>query len=36
MDYIEINESELDKILKGEKLDALKTDGEKVDQIFRL
>ena len=34
--YIEINEDELEKILKGEKIDEFKQKAEKADLIFRL
>ena len=36
MDYIEINEQELYDILDGKELVAAKTDGEVVDEKFRL
>ncbi len=36
MDYIEIDEQELYQILDGEELVAAKTDGEVVDEKFRL
>ena len=36
MDYIEIDEQELYRILDGEELVAAKTDGEVIDEKFRL